>query len=92
MLTQRIPTVFRLNKLTLKEIFDRANMPEIEYRELHEGIELQSRRASIPAYQKKELNYIIACLIKNEKGEFDKLKSNIKLHNIDYKQMFRAGL
>lgn len=85
-----VPTIHRLNKLTLKKIFDKLSY--YEELELEDGIKLQSRRKDLPPIERAELMHIINALIRNEKGEFNKMKEKIKEHNLDYNLVYRRGI
>ena len=89
-ITQFIPTIHKLNKLALKKIFEGLSYDEET--ELEEGINQQSRKVSLTQIEKKELNYIIKCLERNEEGKFNKMKEGMKQHGIDYKTLYRRGL
>ena len=85
-----ILTIGSLNKLVLKKVFEGLTYDEDIMLEM--GIEEQTRKRGLKRHEKKELEHIIACLIKNEQKGFDKLKENLIRHKLDYRLVMRDGI
>lgn len=87
---QRIPTLQTLDRLALKHIFEGLSYEDRKL--LEEGIDQQARKKPMTTYNKLWLDKIIRCLIKNERGGYNKIKETLVKHDVCYENIFRAGL
>ncbi len=90
--TKKVADLAYLNCLALKYIFDKSNLTLDEERLLRDGIEGWVRKVDITAFEKKEVNVIITCLLHDKEGRFDKEKHAYKRANIDYKRVYSEGI
>ena len=87
-----VPALARMNSLALKYIFDKSHLTLDEERSLNEGIEWWVKKVDLTAYEKRELQAVIDCLIQNKEGRFDLEKHEYKRGDIDYRKVYREGI
>ncbi len=90
--TKKVPALRYLNSLALKYIFDNYHLTLNEERLLNEGIRRWLKKAVMTAYEKRELNVIISCLIQDKEGRFDGEKFAYKKGDIDYRKVYSEGI
>lgn len=87
-----VPSLPKLNRLALKYIFDKSHLSTQEEHELDEGIQWWVKKVDMTPYEKKELQVIIDCLLRDKKGRFDSEKFAYKKGDIDYRNVYREGI
>lgn len=90
--TKKVPSLKSLNSLALKYIFDKFHITKEEECLLSEGIEAWVRKIDLSPYEKKELQVVIDCLIRDKEGRFDSEKHAYKRADIDYRKVYSEGI
>ncbi len=90
--TKKVLALPYLNALALKYIFDKFHITKEEERELDEGIENWVNKVDLTAHEKRELQVVINCLLRDKEGRFDKEKFAYKKAGIDYRNVYREGI
>lgn len=87
-----LPSIETMHNIALRYIFDRPDVSIVDMRALEEGITVWSKKTDLNPEDRWELKRIVNALIADEKGHFDRSKMLQKLHSINYRQLYKAGL
>ncbi len=87
-----VPDLRYMNSLALKSIFDKSHLTLDEERLLMNGIEKWTRKVDMSPYEKKELQAIVKCLLRDKEGGYDKEKFAWKKADIDYRKVYPEGI
>ncbi len=90
--TKKAPSLGYLNALALKFIFDKSHITKDEEYLLNEGIRRWLKKDPLFPHEKKELNYIIGCLVSDKEGRYDSEKHAYARANIDYRKVYTDGI